>query len=70
MGTYRINISRIPDGEQSPKEKKAVSLSIIHRRQNHLEYIWIDLDCDEDQWRALVNAVMNLLFPLLSYSRS
>jgi hypothetical protein len=25
--------------------------------------IWIDMDLDRDQWRALVNTVMNLRVP-------
>jgi hypothetical protein len=34
----------------------------IDRKQN---VVWIDLDHDKDQWRPLVNTVMNLEFLII-----
>jgi hypothetical protein len=62
---YRILLGK-PEGKKRPLEDQEVggwTLKWILREIGWDGMDWIDLAQDGDQWRALVNTVMNLQFP-------
>jgi len=64
-GAYRILVGR-PEGKESLGKPKRRWESNIKTGLLEVEcwgMDWIDLFQDRDNWQAVVNAVMNLLFP-------
>jgi hypothetical protein len=59
---YRILVGK-PEGKRPlgrPKRRWADNIKIVLREIGWDGMDWIDLAQDRDQWRALVNTVMNL----------
>jgi hypothetical protein len=62
---YRILVGK-PEGKRPPRRTR-------HRREDNIKLVlrkigwegmdWTDLAQDSDEWRALVNTVMNLRVP-------
>jgi hypothetical protein len=50
-----------PLGKRRFRWEKNVKINLREMRLGSMD--WIDLVQDSDQWRALVNTVMNLRFP-------
>jgi hypothetical protein len=62
---YRILLGR-PDGKRPlgrPRRRRAKNIKIDLRELGWDGMDWIDLAQNMDQWRALVNTVMNLRLP-------
>jgi hypothetical protein len=62
---YRILMEE-PDGKRQlgkPRRRWVDNIKMDLREIGWTGLNWIDLAQDRDQWRALVNAVMNLRFP-------
>jgi hypothetical protein len=62
---YRILVGN-PEGKRSlerPRRRWMDNIKIDLRKIGWNGADWIDLAQDRDQWRALVNAVMNLRVP-------
>jgi hypothetical protein len=62
---YRILVG-MPEGRRSlgrPRRRWVDNIKMDVRGIEWDGMDWIDLAHDRDQWRALVNAVMNLRFP-------
>jgi hypothetical protein len=57
---YRIMVGK-PEGR--PRRRWMDNIKTDLREIGWEGMDWIDLDQDSDQWRALVNAVMNLRVP-------
>jgi hypothetical protein len=62
---YRILVGK-PDGKRLLKRPRRrwvnnIKMDLREKRSNGID--WIDLAQDRDQWRALVNTVMNLRIP-------
>ena len=51
------------DGIGTPRHRWENNSKMDHQKVGSGNMDWIDLSEDRDRWRALVNAVMNLLFP-------
>jgi hypothetical protein len=63
--SYRILVGK-PEGKRPPgrPRRRWVNNNKINLREIGWDGMdWIDLTQDRDQWRALVNTVMNLLVP-------
>jgi hypothetical protein len=63
--TYRILVGK-PDGKRSlgrPRRRWVDNIKIHLRELGWNGMEWIDLTQDRNQWRALVNMVMNLWIP-------
>jgi hypothetical protein len=59
---YRILVGK-PEGRRPlgrPRRRKVHNIKIDLREIEWDGVDWVDLDQDRDQWRALVNTVMNL----------
>jgi hypothetical protein len=62
---YRILMGK-PEGKrplERPKRRWVDNIKMDFREIGWDGMDWIDLAQDRDQWRALVNTVMNLLVP-------
>jgi hypothetical protein len=62
---YRILVGK-PEGRRplgSPRRRWVDNIRIDHREKGWDGVDWVDLAQDVDQWRALVNTVMNLQVP-------
>jgi hypothetical protein len=62
---YRILV-RKPEGKKPlgrPRSRRVDNIKMDHREIRWDGMDWIDLAEDRDQWRALVNTVMNLRVP-------
>jgi hypothetical protein len=62
---YRI-LTRNPEGKRPlgrPRRRWVVNIKMALREKGWDGMDWINLAQDRDQWRALVNAVMNLRVP-------
>jgi hypothetical protein len=62
---YRILVGK-PEGKRPlgrPRSRTADNIKIDHKEIGWGGMDWIDLTQDRDQWRALVNKVMNLRVP-------
>jgi hypothetical protein len=62
---YRISVGQ-PEGKRplgSPKRRWVDNIKMDLREIGWSGMDWIDLAQDRDQWRALVNTVMNLRVP-------
>jgi hypothetical protein len=62
---YRILVGK-PEGKRSlerPRRRWGDNIKIDLRETGWYGRDWIDLAQDRDQWRALVNTVMNLRVP-------
>jgi hypothetical protein len=62
---YRILVGK-PEGEiplGRPRRRWVDNIKMDLKRDRMGWYGWIDLAQDRDQWRALVNTVMNLRVP-------
>jgi hypothetical protein len=62
---YRILVGKL-EGKRplgKPRRKWVDNIKMNFREIEWGDVDWIDLDRDRDQWRALVNAVMNLRVP-------
>jgi hypothetical protein len=57
---YRILVGK-PEGR--PRRRRLDNIKMDHRETGWGGIDWIDLAQDRDQWRALVNTVMNLRVP-------
>jgi hypothetical protein len=65
MNAYRILVGKL-EGKRSlgrPRSKWVNNIKIDLREIGWDDMDWIDLAQDRDQWRALVNIVMNLRVP-------
>jgi hypothetical protein len=65
MTAYRILVGKA-EGKRPlgrPRRRWVVSIKMDLREVGRRGIYWIDLDQDRDQWRALVNTVMNLRVP-------
>jgi hypothetical protein len=65
MNAYRILVGN-PEGKRPlgrPKRRWVDNIKIDLREIGWVSRDWIDLAQDRDQWRALVNAVLNLPVP-------
>jgi hypothetical protein len=63
--TYRILVG-IPEGRRPLRRSRRRWVDNIKMDLREIQWDgidWIDLDQDRDQWRALVNMVMNLWVP-------
>jgi hypothetical protein len=62
---YRILVGKLegkrPLGRPRRRWVDNINIDLTEIRWNGMD--WIDLDQDRDQWRALVNTVMNLRVP-------
>jgi hypothetical protein len=64
-GAYRILVGR-PEGRRPlgrPRRKWEDNIKMDLREVGRVGMNWIEPAQDRDRWRALVNAVMNLLVP-------
>jgi hypothetical protein len=62
---YRILVG-IPEGKRPlgrPRRRWVDNIKIDHREIGWDDIDWIDLVQNRDQWRALVNTVINLRVP-------
>jgi hypothetical protein len=62
---YRILV-RKPEGKRPlgrPRRRSVDNISVDLREIGWIGVDWIDMAQDRDQWRALVNMVMNLRVP-------
>jgi hypothetical protein len=62
---YRILVG-IPEGRRPlgrPRRRWVNNIKMDHREIGWDDMDWIDLAQNRDQWRALVNTVMNLRVP-------
>jgi hypothetical protein len=62
---YRILVGK-PEGKKPlgrPRRRWLDKVKMDHRETGLGDVDWIDLAQDRDQWRALVNTVMNLRVP-------
>jgi hypothetical protein len=62
---YRILVGK-PEGKRPlirPRRRWVDNIKMDIREIRRDDMDWIDLAQDRDQWRALVNAVMNLRVP-------
>jgi hypothetical protein len=62
---YRILVGK-PEGKRPlrrPRRRRVDNIKMDLREIGWHGMDWIDLDQDRDQWRALVNTVMNLRVP-------
>jgi hypothetical protein len=48
---------------ERPRRRWVDNIKMDHREIGWSDMDWIDLTQDRDQWRALVNTVMNLQVP-------
>jgi hypothetical protein len=65
MNEYRILVEN-PEGKtpvERPRRRWVDNIKMDLREIGWVGMDWIDLAKDGDQWRALVNAVMNLRVP-------
>jgi hypothetical protein len=63
---YRILVGQ-PEGKRPLGRRRRRWINNIKMNMRGIEWDamdWIDLACNRDQWRALVNTVMNLRVPL------
>jgi hypothetical protein len=63
--SYRILVGT-PEGKRPlgrPRRRWVDNIKMDHREIGWDGMDWIDLDQNRDQWRALVNTVMNLRVP-------
>jgi hypothetical protein len=59
---YRILVGK-PEGKRTlgrPRRRRVDNIKIYLREIERVGTDWIELAQDRDQWRALVNTVMNL----------
>jgi hypothetical protein len=62
---YRFLVGK-PEGKKplrTPRHRCEDNIRMDHREIGWCGMDWIDLAQDRDQWRALVNTVMNLRVP-------
>jgi hypothetical protein len=62
---YRILVEK-PEGKRSPRRRRRRGVDNVKMDLGEIGWDgmdWIDLAQDRDQWRALVNTVMNLWVP-------
>jgi hypothetical protein len=62
---YRILVGK-PEGKRTlgrPRRRKVDNIEMDHTGIEWGGIVWIDPAEDRDQWRALVNTVMNLRVP-------
>jgi hypothetical protein len=62
---YRILVGK-PEGKKPlgrPRRRWVDNIKMDLREKGWYDMDWIDLAQDRDQWRALVNTVMNLRVP-------
>jgi hypothetical protein len=62
---YRILVGK-PEGKRPlgrPRRRWVDNIKMDHSEIRWYYMDWIDLAKDRDQWRALVNTVMDLRFP-------
>jgi hypothetical protein len=65
MNSYRIFVGK-PEGKRQlgrPRRRWVDNIKIDFREIERDVMDWIDLDHDKDQWRDVVNTVMNLRVP-------
>jgi hypothetical protein len=65
INAYRILVGK-PEGKRSlgrPRRRWVDNIKMDPREMGWAGMDWIDLAQDRDQWRALVNSVMNLRIP-------
>jgi hypothetical protein len=63
--TYRILVGK-PEGKRTlerPRRRWVDNIKIDLREMGWDDMDWVDLSQDRNQWRALVNMVMNLRVP-------
>jgi hypothetical protein len=64
-GVYRVLVGK-PEGKSAlgrPRRKWKDNIKMDLQEVGCEGMDWIELAQDRDRWRALMNAVMNLLFP-------
>jgi hypothetical protein len=64
--TYRLML-RNPEGKRSvlrPRRRWMINIKMDLGKTEWGRMDWLDMAQDKDQWRALVNTVMNLRVPL------
>jgi len=64
-GAYRVLVRR-PEGKRPlgrPRHRWEDSIKMVLQEVGCVGMDWIELAEDRDKWRALVNAVMNLMVP-------
>jgi hypothetical protein len=62
---YKILVGK-PEGKRPlgrPRRRWVINIKIYLREIRWDDMVWIDLGQNRDQWRALVNTVMNLRVP-------
>jgi hypothetical protein len=65
LNPYRISVGK-SEGKRPvgrPRRRWVVNIKMNLRQIGWHGMDWIDLGLDRDQWRALVNTVMNLRIP-------